>query len=375
MEKPPASRRSRIFLVVGTLVVLALLAVFIFVVRPNWDQPLAPGLDLPTVTAPAPSATLPPDEPTPLPEPTAEPAANPVPQPVCGGPESMIIVAIGSDSRAENAADAYLYGQADVIRIARVDFVNPRVQVMSFPRDLWVEIPEIVEERGGMTHGKLNASYTWGNPGLGWYSGPGAGAGLLARTLDLNFGLRADHYVAVSMEVFVNMVDAIGGLDLYLDAPVDGSPRDGGSDFGYYRAGWHHMDGETALKFSRIRKVDTVFHRMDRQNQVLCAFRQQMMTPAVVGEIPKLILDFRQQVLTDLSLSQMSQLACLALRLDGDDIILSGLPRELFSATSVEGTFVWGADYDVIRGYVADFMVGDWPLEDSGSSCVSTTGP
>ena len=117
----------------------------------------------------------------------------------------MTLLAIGSDTRAQG----YLYGLADVIRFVRVDFVKPRVSVLEFPRDLWVEIPDI-NKHYGITHGKLNQAYLYGNPGMGYYQGPGQGPGLLARTLDLNFGARPDHYIAANMHTFVDLVNVIG---------------------------------------------------------------------------------------------------------------------------------------------------------------------
>ena len=51
----------------------------------------------------------------------------------------------------------YLYGLADVIKVVRIDFVTPKVTVISLPRDLWVQIPGI--EDFGVTEGKLNQSY------------------------------------------------------------------------------------------------------------------------------------------------------------------------------------------------------------------------
>ena len=87
----------------------------------------------------------------------------------------MIILAAGSDQRV----DSYLYGLADVIRLVRVDFVTPRVTIMSFPRDLYVEIPGI-SDHYGITHGKINQAYLYGNPGYGYYDGSDFGPGLLA---------------------------------------------------------------------------------------------------------------------------------------------------------------------------------------------------
>ena len=89
----------------------------------------------------------------------------------------MTLLAVGSDARS----NTYNYGLGDVIRIVRVDFVNARVTILTFPRDLWVEIPDIADNINGQDHEKLNQSYLYGNPGFGYYEGPGAGPGTSPR--------------------------------------------------------------------------------------------------------------------------------------------------------------------------------------------------
>ena len=130
----------------------------------------------------------------------------------------MFVLGVGADSGQD-----YRYGLADVIRVARIDFIIPRVTMLAMPRDLWVEIPEI-NTKYDITHGKLNQAYFYGGPGMGYYDGPGGAPGLLARTLDLNFGLRVDHYGAVNMQTFVKIVDAVGGIDIYLPRMNDHRP-------------------------------------------------------------------------------------------------------------------------------------------------------
>ena len=135
----------------------------------------------------------------------------------CNNLPTMTILAIGVDSRS----DDYRYGRADVIRAVRVDYRVQRITVLAFPRDLWVRIPE-VRDALGVDRQKLNSVYTYGNPGLQFWDYPSQGPGLLARTLELNFGLKADRYIAVSMNVFVEVVDELGGLDINLPDGVDG---------------------------------------------------------------------------------------------------------------------------------------------------------
>ena len=182
-----------------------------------YRQPLGPGLELPTSTQPVSTLrTFPTQEMAMQVDSTAtqiQPIATPTaaPQPLCGGPEVMNILAIGSDARGQH----YLYGLADIIRLVRVDFVQARVTILEVPRDLWVDIPEI-SDHYNITQGKLNQAYLYGNKGLGYYDGPGEGPGLLARTLNLNFGARPDQYLAVNMRTFEAVVDAIGGIDVDL---------------------------------------------------------------------------------------------------------------------------------------------------------------
>ena len=179
-----------------------------------YRQPLGPALELPTATQMRPTRiNLPVEEEASVNAftETLQATATSTPQPLCGGPSTMNILAIGSDSRGNH----YLYGLADVIRLVRVDFVNARVNILEVPRDLWVEIPGI-SDHYGITEGKLNQAYLYGNKGFGYYDGPGEGPGLLARTLNLNFGAQPDHYIAVNMVTFENIVNAVGGIDVYL---------------------------------------------------------------------------------------------------------------------------------------------------------------
>jgi LCP family protein required for cell wall assembly len=370
---------------VGVLVIGGL--VFGPAIRRRWSAPMGPALELPTYT---PTAALPTSTPLAALAATAEQepaalaasipaspttaptlAATATPQPFCGGPPVMTILGVGADNRD----DTYLYGLGDVIRIARVDFVTPKLTMLSMPRDLWVEIPGI-SEHYDITHGKLNQAYFYGGPGQGYYDGPGAGPGLLARTLDLNFGLRVDHYGAVNMQTFVKIVDAVGGVDIYLPTDVDGRPIDDKTeDMGYFYAGQQHFSGDEALRFARIRKKYNDFTRMDHQNMVLCALRKKILSPSVLPKVPQIIAAFQGSVLTDLSLEQMSQLACLLPKLDRENLLFTGLPDEImqpgrqFSPQFQKETFVMEADFEVIRSYVSQFMAGTWPSEPDEPTC------
>jgi len=383
--------KRKLVLIVGAVLLgtVAVLAVFFYPrIRQRWTEPLGPGLGLPTRTVtpaaialdeatntPAADASLSEaeedvEQPTEAVQATDTAVPTPTMAPLCGGPPVMTVLALGIDGN-EN----YLYGLSDVIRVVRVDFVKPKVTVLAMPRDLWVEIPEI-EEPYGITHGKLNQAYFYGTPGMGYYDGPGAGAGLLARTLDLNFDLLVDHYGAVSMQTFVKMVDAVGGIDIYLPTDVDGTPVDDKTeDMGYFDAGQQHFTGDQALRFSRIRKRYNAFTRSSNQNMVLCALKDKVTSPAVVPKIPQIINAFQDSILTDLSPEQLAQLACLVPKLDSENLIFTTIPEDLLSPGRVYSpqqkaeTYVLKADYNEIRAVINQFMAGTLVSDSDGVSC------
>ncbi|MCK5429054.1 MAG: LCP family protein, partial [Anaerolineales bacterium] len=245
-------------------------------------------------------------------------------------------------------------------------------------RDLWVELPPGIQSPSGniISNSKLNQTYFYGGPGMGYYDGPGAGPGLLARTLERNFGLLVDHYGAVNMYTFSKIVDAVGGIDLYLPTDVDGRPIDNKTeDMGYFYAGQRHFNGDQALRFARIRKKYNDFTRMDHQNMVLCALKEKITSPAVLPKIPQIIASFQDSVLTDLSPEQLGQLACLTPHLKRENLIFTSLPEEILGSGTVyspiqkNSTYIVEADFDVIRDYVDQFMAGTWPNEPDEPSC------
>lgn len=279
------------------------------------------------------------------------------PQQVCGGSGVMNVLVIGADSRLDN----YEYGLGDAIRLLRVDFSNRKVAVLEFPRDLWVEIPFIEDNLNGQTHEKLNQAYLYGQPGDGfkYWDDPSAGPGLLALTLNLNFGVQVDHYLAVNMRTFEKMVDALGGIDVTIKdeqmKQKTGLP-----------IGKHHLDGPNALKLARNRK-DGVFSRAYNQNLVLCAVRKKVISPGVVSKVPDLIESFRDNVVTDFTPNQISQLACLGTRIPAGNITFASFPSELFKSGRIfdpvfdKEVFYWDVDFNILRDYVARFQAGVWP--------------
>lgn len=281
----------------------------------------------------------------------------------------MNILAIGADTRGDN----YNYGLADAIRLIRVDFVNPKVTVLEFPRDLWVEIPDIADDLNGQTHEKLNQAYLYGNPGFGYTDDPAQGPGLLARTLTLNFGTRIDHYAAVNMRTFEKIVNAVDGIEVNLPETVDGRTAEDTNKRLLFPAGTHVLNGTQALTLARIR-IEGGFARAENQNRVLCALRDKLTSPAVVTKIPDLLRSFQGAIQTDLSPQQLGQLACIGSKIPASNIVFASFPAEhfrqgrQFDPVFGKTVFAWDVDYKILRSYISLFNQGAWPTRETSSS-------
>jgi LCP family protein required for cell wall assembly len=320
-------------------------------VLPEYTRIPLPATWTPTVGAQPAAATL---------LPTFEIPPTKTPEPICHGPDLMYVLAIGADSRQ----DAYEYGLADAIRIARIEFNTPKVTILEVPRDLWVQIPYIADNLHGLDHAKLNQAYLFGQPGDGfhYWDEPSGGPGLLALTLNQNFGIRSDKYVSVNMRTFENVVNAVEGIDLYV-ADEETSRNTG------LPVGDNHLDGANALKVARNRE-EGVFERANNQNRVLCALRKKLTSPGTITKIPELIASFKDNILTDLTPEEITQFACLGAKLRPQNIAFASFPEELFKPSrqipdllthNPKGVFIWDVDFEVLRNYVAQFQAGTWP--------------
>ena len=364
-----------------------------------WNRPLGKALGLATRTpTQADPSTVLVDSPTALPiESTSQPQSTetPIPptitrvftvtpqQPVCGAKVPVLyFLVVGADATDPD----YRYGLSDVMRIVRIDFMQPKVSVLTLPRDLWVSFPNIKDEPERCpVEGKLNQAYFLGNPGKSCYSGTGEGPGLLAETIASNFDLFSDHYVAINETVFMNMIDAMGGVDLYLENAVDGRPvgEEGEptkeNSQGYFPVGWNHLTGYDAMSFVRIRDRYTEIVRSDHQSLLLCAMKDKLSSPEIILKIPKMISTLINETQTDLSPAQIGQyLTCLLPKLNGSNLQFIRFPDEWFDKNHrgmYEGTFVWEIPQEDIRDYLKKFQADEIPVQETSDSSIECPEP
>ncbi len=349
------------------IVVFVLLNIVGWYAYLNWDTPLGEPLNLPTVTdQPLAELTITETslvtstEEISLTE-TPEIVFTPTVEPVCGSDTSMTILITGIDTTG------YLFGLADSIRVVRLDFQTKKVTVLSLPRDLWVDIPGASQH--GVTQGKLNQAYFFGTEGMGFYDGPGYGSGLLANTLMENFGLHIDHYLSVNLFALNNIIDALGGLNVYLAEDVNikhfGQPKL------YLRAGTHHLNGKQVEQVVRTRIGIGDFGRIKNQTQILKALVSQMLTPDGIKQLSEITNRLISYTQTDITLDDITKMVCLAALIDiQDDIIFDTIISDQEEAQigqwvldEFQGIDIYALvqDKEVLTQRLADFQDGNWP--------------
>lgn len=179
---------------------------------------------------------------------------------VAAGPEVLNVLLVGSDSREGLTGEqirAFGTGRAEGNRTDTLMLVQLEVggegrgSILSFPRDLLVT-------RCDGTQGRINAAY-----GIG-LERDGDGPSCVVETVASLTGLQIHHYVEVSFAGFLKVVDAIGGVGLYLDKPL--SDELAHIDL---PAGCVELRGPEALGFVRARHVDNDFGRIARQQRFI----------------------------------------------------------------------------------------------------------
>lgn len=225
--------------------------------------------------------------------------------------ETVNFLLIGSDRRPGGSF------RTDTMVIAMLRPKEGQVSIISIPRDLWVYIPEWGNQR-------INTAYQHGVS----YNYPGGGPGLLKDTILFNLGIRIDHTAMVEFDGFQHIIDTLGGIDVPVACPytdwrlIDPSYNPHIEDNWWLYTvgpGVVHMDGDLALWYARSRMKSSDFDRGRRQQETLRAIYARVLQTDTIARIPALYNDLTSIVETDITLTQMLQLALYAPRLTNAD--------------------------------------------------------
>jgi LCP family protein required for cell wall assembly len=223
------------------------------------------------------------------PTPTTVPLINRLKLPA--GQQNILI--FGSDYRP-NAGY-----RTDVIMLLSVNTKTGSVSLTSFPRDLYVDIP-------GWEMQRINTAQAHG------------GFALTQKTFELNFGVRPDHYIMTNFDGFKGIIDALGGINVYVTRSFSDKcdlPQKAADGYCSVEPGSHTMDGATALWYVRARYSTSDFDRTRRAQEVIQAIFLRMLSLNGLSRAPEMYNLFRHSVETDMSLDDMLKFLPLATKL------------------------------------------------------------
>jgi LCP family protein required for cell wall assembly len=249
---------------------------------PTPFQPLAPTATLLAIHA-LEQITLTPQI-TPVPTETPLALNTPAPPPQVGLteepsleelPDQINVLLLGSDRRPWDAGF-----RTDTIILVTVNSDLRRVNITSFPRDLWVMLP-------GWGNSRINTAWTYG------------GYKMLHETFKHNFGVNVDYYALIDFSTFKKMIDQMGGLDVNVGEAV--------SDYraGHWvniKPGLQKMDADKVLWYARSRKTTSDIARNRRQQEVLQALFDKLISIDALRRAPEFYDMYDNSVKTDIEL-------------------------------------------------------------------------
>lgn len=236
-------------------------------------------------------------------------------------PVNILVMGIDRVPDAPKNSAAVFAGRSDTMLLLRVDPTDNSVRMLSIPRDTQVDIP-------GIGIAKINDANVEGGPALS--------ARVVSRSLN---DVPIDRYVRVTTDAFRELVDLVGGIEVFVPYPM------------YYvdvtqnlkidlEPGWQTLNGDQAEQFARFRKDQNGdIGRVQRQQALLKALRQRLVSPTVLPRLPQVIRVVQQYIDTNLSLEEMLALVGFGLKLEQDDFKMVLLPGRFSAPNEYIGSY------------------------------------
>jgi len=240
------------------------------------------------------------------------------------------ILLLGTDDSPERGA----VGRTDTIILTTIVPLRPYVGMLSIPRDLWVTIPDVGKQR-------INTAYFFAEANQ-----PGSGARATMQTIRDNFGVPVHYYAVIHMYGLSSAVDALGGVDIYLDESTGGLP-----------AGTHHLNGLDALAFARERGSSDDFSRMQRAQILISAGFIKALRPSNWRALPQFIFSLLQVINTNIPLWQLPRLLFALLRSVFFGVDSQTITRDMVTPfQTAAGAQVLAPNWEVINPLLKDMF-------------------
>lgn len=253
------------------------------------------------------------------------------------------ILLIGSDERTGDYSD---YSRGDTCMLLSINTTGktPVISLVSFQRDMAVKV---LEGQYAGEYDKLTHTFRYG------------GADLMMRQVEDAFKVDIDYYVRINFEVFKAGIDAIGGVDVYMDEAEVTYFHDGHISSDVY-VGTNHLNGQLALAYARLREIDSDWNRIQRQREVVIAAIQEVRGMSLL-QINSLIDTLLPMVKTNLSEWKVAQLLLLLPSVMEAEIQQMSIPVKGTYGSMIDknNRYVLSVDFETNSQILHEFLYGD----------------
>ncbi len=237
-------------------------------------------------------------------------------------PGNISLLILGID----NAPHHSFVGRSDTIIMTTFDPIKPYAGMLSVPRDLWVTIPRVGENR-------INSAHFFAEANL-----PGSGPSAAIDTIEMNTGVKMQYYIRIRFDGLIEIVDAMGGVDIDLSEPMAG-----------YQPGHYHLNGNKALAFARHRLGSDDFFRMKQGQFLIKSMIKQMLLPGKLIKAPQVLTAIVSSADTNLPVWQFPRIMITLFMVGFDDIDNQVIDREyVTSYTTDQGANVLLPEWSLI---------------------------
>ncbi|MCQ2753899.1 MAG: LCP family protein [bacterium] len=222
-------------------------------------------------------------------------------------PRRQNILLLGIDSNGQGT-DMWEGTRSDTILVVNIDPKTHSIKAISIPRDSKVYLPD---NKGVQ---KINSAHALG------------GINLVKKTLRETFGIKIDRYIIVHDEAVEKVVDAIGGVPIYVEKNMHYHDYAGKLHIDLEK-GNTVLNGKQAVGYLRYRKDGLGdIGRTQRQQWFMKSLFDKIHSPQIITKIPEVLNALNSYVKTDMSFYELSQYAALARSIDKNKIEIATLP-------------------------------------------------
>lgn len=199
-------------------------------------------------------------------------------------------------------------GRSDTLILFNIDTKTNTINAISIPRDSKVYIANSNDID------KINHAFAFGGPQL------------TVSTIEDTFGIRIDHYIAVNYNVLKEIVAAVGGVDIYVEKNMHYNDSAGHLHINL-KKGQQTLDADTAEEFLRFRH-DALgdIGRIERQQAFVTGLIKEFQNPAIIPKLPEIIKAVQENVLTDMNMYEMSEVAAYLQGINMSQMQITTLP-------------------------------------------------